>query len=136
MLNFFNIRWNKILQKVPATRIMILPQKEIVYKSLHASRQKIPVTGRNLAVTGINLLSQQKNCLSQENIFCHRRQFPVTVTNFLSQEEIFHKKYFSCDIKLIFFPVKQYILPVRGFIPSFAISIHLLCSKSIFLSQE
>ena len=51
---------------------------------------------------------------------------------FLSWKEIFHNKYFSCEIRLIFFPLKQYVLPVRLCVPPFAISIHLLFTNSIF----
>ena len=43
---------------------MILPQKEIVYKSLRATRQKIPVTGRKF--------------LSQEEISRHRTNLDAT----------------------------------------------------------
>ena len=62
-----SIIWNEILQKVPATRIMFLPQKEILCKSLGA-------TGRNF--------------LSFEEISCHRQKNPVTGRNFLTQEKI------------------------------------------------
>ena len=99
---------------------MFLPQKEIVGKSLSATWKKVFVL------------------LSQENIFCHKKQFPVTITNFWSQEKMsshgkkFSPEIFSCEIKLIFFHVKQYVLPVRGFVPHFAISIHLLFTSSIF----
>ena len=135
--HLFNIRWNKILQKAPATRTMFLPQKEIVCKSLHATgrnflffeeischRVKIPVTRRYFLILDESFchrkkfaLTAKKIFLSQENIFCHRKKFPVMGRNF-SQE--------------IFFPVKQYVLPVRDFFPLFAMSIHLVCTNSIF----
>ena len=70
---------------------MILPQKEIVYKSLRASRQKIPVTGRNFltqdkfcchrkksTVTGKKIPITGGNFLLQEEIFCHQMKFPIT----------------------------------------------------------
>ena len=121
---FLKIRWNKILQKVPATRIMVLPHKEIVCTSFRA-------TGRNflsfenkfchrkkISFTGRNVLAQDESCrhrkkfaliakkiLLQENSFYHRKQFTVTVTNFLSKEKnsCHRKKFFSRNI----FPVRQ-----------------------------
>ena len=59
-------------------------------------------------------------------------QFAFLGAIFLSQEEIFQMNNFSCETNLIFFPVKQYVLPVRGFVPPLEISIHLLCTNSIF----
>ena len=43
------------------------------------------------------------NFLSKENIFCHRKQFPVTVTNFLSHEKIscHGKKFFTRNIFVV-----------------------------------
>ena len=72
------------------------------------------------------------------NISCHRKHFPVTIRNFLSQEKFScnGKKFFTNNIFLvtqsIFFPVKQYVLPVRGFAPPLAISIPLFCTNNIF----
>ena len=57
---FFNIRWNRILQKVPATRMIFLPQKEIVCRNFNG-------TGRNF--------------LSQEEISWHRTNLAVTEKN-------------------------------------------------------
>ena len=115
----------------------------------YCHRKKFPVIGRNLLsqqnnfpVSERNLVSQEKsfpftgrNFLSKEEIFCQWMKFSVTEKNFLSQDKIFRKKYFSCEIKLIFFPVKQFVLTVRGFVPPLVIFLHLLCTNSIFLSQ-
>ena len=90
---FFHIRWNKILQKVPATRIMFLPHKEIVCKNFHA-------TGRNFLSFEMFCSVTGKYFLSQEAISCYSKKFPVTVRNFLLQYEISsHSKKFPVTVR-------------------------------------
>ena len=137
--------------KFPTKGRNFLSQEEIP-----CHRKKFSVTGRNfqsqqqkIPVTGRNFLSLDEILWHRKRISCHRKKysvtgkhllllevisshgnkFPVTGKNFLSREEIFHKECFSCETKLIFFPLKQYVIPVGGFAPPLA--IHLLCTNSI-----
>ena len=81
----------------------------------------------------ISCLLKKCSVLSQENISCRRKQFPVTVRNFLSHEKLCcHGKQFFLWDKGDIFPLKQYVLPVRLCVPPFAISIYLLFTNSIF----
>ena len=68
------------MKKFPDTRRILLSQEEICYHI----KNKFPVTGKH---------------------FCHKKQFPVTLTNILSQEK------FSCHGKKFFtkniFPLRQ-----------------------------
>ena len=94
---------------------MILPQKEIVYKSLRASRQKIPVTGRNF-------LTQDKSCCHRNKFALTAKKLPVTGKHFLSQEVI------SCHSNKF---------PVTGKVHCDTRCSFLFLSKEInFLSQE
>ena len=77
-----------MLQKVSATRIVFIPQKEIMCKSIHA-------TGRNFQ--------------SFEEISCHRKKFPDTGPILLSQEEI------SCHGKKFAFTAKKIPVTERHF---------------------
>ena len=117
---FFNIRWNRILQKVPATRIMFLPKKEIVCKSYCA-------TGRLI--------------LPFEEITCHRKQCPVKVPNLLSQEKISvtgrnwsREIFFLCD-KVNFFSCKRICSSFCNKHSSFVNQQYFSCHKS-FISCE
>ena len=107
---FFYIRWNKILQKVPATRIMFLPQKEIVCKSLGATgrnflsfeeischRKKIPVTGRNFLTQDESCCHRKKFALTAKNT-CHRKTFSVTGNNFRQCTSPLPPLHYICNV--------------------------------------
>ena len=57
--HFFNSRWNKILQKGSATRMMFLPQKKLCVRAF-VQLEAISCLLKKFLVTGRKLLSQEE----------------------------------------------------------------------------
>ena len=86
---------------------------------------------KKFLVTGRKFSCHRNNFLSQEAISCHINIFLVTRKFSCNGKKLFTRNILALD-KVNIFSCKQYVLPVRGFVPPFAISIHLLCTNSIF----
>ena len=101
--HLFYIRWNQILKKVLATRIMLAPQKENVCSNFHGTERNLK-SFEEISCHRKKFSDTEQILLSQEEISCHGKKFAFTARkNLLSREDIFHKKYFSCETKFIFF---------------------------------
>ena len=90
---------------------------------------------KKFLVTGRKFSCHRNNFLSQEAISCHINIFLVTRKFSCNGKKLFTRNILALD-KVNIFSCKQYVLPVRGFVPPFAISIHLLCTNSIFRSES
>ena len=127
--------FGRILQKVPATRIIFLPQKEILchWNKIFCLLKKLSWHRTNFTVTGSHFLSQ-------EEISSHSKKIPVTEYFFLWKEILFLcQRISSSDRKFLpvtgnFFPWQQNLSCVRKV--SSKDRIFLPVAQNFFLRKE